>query len=343
MIEIPHIARLDVELLMDIKFYSRFFAIYVSKMKKDWARIDNDLSGRGMKKARDDYELKNILRWSRETEKRNKHLSKHPEDDDQVRDGMCEVSKQMYKEKIQKQKKMRRKKRYRKLWGNCVPLSNYKGCFIINQEMVLDRRRRRYQEDTLIYNEHKCKKENVIQATFKDDTLKSFYDKTYERKQENLDCERDARTFDQSSAVDESDVTAENEYSTQNRICKQNSIVECTNNFVIGTTSLTSGTNPEIFAEEVISFKGFGTYYEIRDIYPFVSSYLRRKMKNSLIESKWFIHYNSDCECEEQTINHSSAVDGSGAAADSENSCQKRICKQNPAIECTPNLENATI
>jgi hypothetical protein len=64
-------------------------------MKKDWSRIDNDLCGRGMKKARDDYELNNILRWSRETEKRNKHLSKHPEDDDQVQDGMCEVSKQI--------------------------------------------------------------------------------------------------------------------------------------------------------------------------------------------------------------------------------------------------------
>jgi hypothetical protein len=199
MIEISPIARLDVELLMDIKFYSRFLAIYVSKMKKDWARIDNDLCGKGMKKARDDYELKNILRWSQETEKRKKHMIKHPEDDDQVQDGMCEISKLLYKEKIQKKKKKRRKKRYHKLWSNCVPLSNYKGCFIVDQEMVLVRRRRRYQEDSLIYVEHvKSKKENVIQATFKDYSLKSFYGKPYERKQENLGCERDAQTFYQS-------------------------------------------------------------------------------------------------------------------------------------------------
>jgi hypothetical protein len=55
-------------------------------------------------------------------------------------------------------------------------------------------------------------------------------------------------------------VAAESENLFEKHICKQNSVVECTNNFVIGTTSLTWGTNPKIFAEEVISVKGFGTY-----------------------------------------------------------------------------------
>jgi hypothetical protein len=287
-------------------------------MKKEWARIDEDMNGKGMKKVREDHEMKNILRWNRETKARNKHLKKHPEDNDQELDCMNEISKLSYKEKTQKKAKKKRKKRYRKLWGNCVPLNNYKGIFIIDQEMVLDRRRR-YQEDTLKYEEHvKSKKENVIQATFKDSSLKSFYGKPYERKHENLGCESDAQTFYQSSALDESDGAAENEFRTQNRICRQTSVVECTNNFVIGTTSLTSGTNPNNFAEEVISSKGFGTFYEIRDIYSFISNYSRRKLKNSLIESKWFKHDNSDCECEAQTIDHSSAVDGSDGAAENE-------------------------
>jgi hypothetical protein len=43
-----------------------------------------------------------------------------------------------------------------------------------------------------------------------------------------------------------------------------------------------------------------------------------------------------------QTIDHSSTVDGSGVAAEGEDSCQKRIHRQSPAIECTPNLENGT-
>jgi hypothetical protein len=85
--------------MFDIKFYARFLAIFVSKMKKDWAKIDLDMNGKGMKKARDDYEIKNILKWNKETEKRNKHMKKHPEDDDSVNDGLCEICREMYKDK----------------------------------------------------------------------------------------------------------------------------------------------------------------------------------------------------------------------------------------------------
>jgi hypothetical protein len=34
-IEIPPIAKLDAELLFDVKFYARFLAIYLAKMKKE--------------------------------------------------------------------------------------------------------------------------------------------------------------------------------------------------------------------------------------------------------------------------------------------------------------------
>jgi hypothetical protein len=34
--------------------------------------------------------------------------------------------------------------------------------------------------------------------------------------------------------------------------CRQSSVVECTDNFVIGTISSTSGTNPNVSAEEAI-------------------------------------------------------------------------------------------
>jgi hypothetical protein len=109
-IEIPPIAKLDAELLFDIKLYSRFLAIYISKMKKDWAVIDEDMNGKGMKKARDDYEVKNILKWDQETRKRRKHLEKHPEDDDQSNDGLCEVCQEIYKEKVMKKAKRKKRK-----------------------------------------------------------------------------------------------------------------------------------------------------------------------------------------------------------------------------------------
>jgi hypothetical protein len=121
-------------------------------MKKDWAKIDEDMNGRGMKKAKDDYEMKNILKWDRAMEERKKHMEKHPKDDDYINDGICETNKELYRDKIKKKvKKKRMKKRYRKLWGNCVPLIKYRGSLSINQEMVLDRRKRRYEKEKYLH------------------------------------------------------------------------------------------------------------------------------------------------------------------------------------------------
>jgi hypothetical protein len=48
-IEIPPLARLDVSLMNDFKFYARFLAMYVTKMKKDWIKKDQSYFGEGMK------------------------------------------------------------------------------------------------------------------------------------------------------------------------------------------------------------------------------------------------------------------------------------------------------
>jgi hypothetical protein len=205
-------------------------------MKKDWVRIDEEMNGRSMKKAQLNYELKNIEKWSRETDEINKHVEKHPERDFRINDGSCLSSKEVYKDKIQRKKKKKRKKGYRKLWGNCVPLSNFKGHLFIDREMVLDRRKKRYEEDNLLYFEHvKSKREDKTQVTVKDNSLKSCYMKPDERKQEDLGCERDARTFNQPPAVCESDWAAGHENSDQKRIGKQSSVAECTNLFMVGT------------------------------------------------------------------------------------------------------------
>jgi hypothetical protein len=106
------------------------------------------------------------------------------------------------------------------------------------------------------------------------------------------------------------------------------------------------GTNPNFYAEEVISSKSFGNFFDIRGIFPISLGSLERKLKrkkNSLIESRCFRSDNLDCECDAQTIYHSSAVDGTGVAAESENLSQKQICRQNPAIECNKNFVNGTI
>jgi hypothetical protein len=85
---------------------------------------------------------------------------------------------------------------------------------------------------------------------------------------------------------------------------------------------LTSGTNLGNYTEEVIPSTSFGTFYKFREVFSFISRRLKRKFKlkmNSFIELRCFRLDNSDCECEEQTINQSSAVDGSGVAAEDDN------------------------
>jgi hypothetical protein len=178
-VEIPPIAKLDAELMFDLKFYSRFLAMHVAKMKKDWVKIDEDMNGRGMKRAQVDYEMKNIQRWSQDVEKRKRHLEKHPEDDDQAIYDKCETCAEVYKEKVLKKAKRRRKKRYRKLWSNSVPLVRYKGCLFINHEMVSERREKRYQEEKLLYEYFVIsrKEKKTTQATFKEASLKAYYGK----------------------------------------------------------------------------------------------------------------------------------------------------------------------
>jgi hypothetical protein len=101
-IEIHTIARIDVEQIKDIQFYSRFLAIYVSKMKIDWVRIDNEMKGKGMKEAKFNYEIKEIEKCNRRIKKLEEHVKKHPHHDFRVQDGSCLSSKEVYKEEIRR-------------------------------------------------------------------------------------------------------------------------------------------------------------------------------------------------------------------------------------------------
>jgi hypothetical protein len=52
-IEVPPLARLDVSLMEDFRFYSRFLAIYATKMKKYWVKKDENFFGDGLKERRE--------------------------------------------------------------------------------------------------------------------------------------------------------------------------------------------------------------------------------------------------------------------------------------------------
>jgi hypothetical protein len=53
-IEIPPFGRKDLNLKQVIRFYARFLGMYVSKMKKDWVKLDRNFHGTGMKQRIED-------------------------------------------------------------------------------------------------------------------------------------------------------------------------------------------------------------------------------------------------------------------------------------------------
>jgi hypothetical protein len=98
-------------------------------------------------------------------------------------------------------------------------------------------------------------------------------------------------------------------------------------------------------AEEAIIFKGFGRCYVIRDVYSFISTSLKKKIikKKILIDSQSYRLENLDCECQAQTINQSSNVDGPDGAADEGNLLSTQILRQTSAIESTQYSEIGNI
>jgi hypothetical protein len=161
-IEIPSLAKMDVEIIKDIQFYSRFLAIYISKMKKDWVRRDGNLNGQGRRNENISYEFKLNQECSNQVEEINNYVLEHPECDYRINDGSCLSSKAVFKNEVRGKKRKKKKKRFRKLWGNCPVLRDFKGRLSINQEMVLDRRKKRYQEEHLTYHEHFYQQEKKL-------------------------------------------------------------------------------------------------------------------------------------------------------------------------------------
>jgi hypothetical protein len=71
-------------------------------------------------------------------------------------------------------------------------LNNYKGRLIVNQDLVRERRKLRYEEEKCLYEVFVIKqkeKEEKFQMIIKDISLKGFYGRSYEGKYDNLDSE----------------------------------------------------------------------------------------------------------------------------------------------------------
>jgi hypothetical protein len=81
------------------------------------------------------------------------------------------ASKEVYKDKMKRKFQKRRKKRYRKIWGNCVPLNGYKDKMILKPKLVQERRKARYEEEKCLYEMYvvsQKKKDEKFQIIIKD-------------------------------------------------------------------------------------------------------------------------------------------------------------------------------
>jgi hypothetical protein len=120
-IKIPPLGHLDFELKPDLEFYTRFLALYVTKLRRDWVKIDEDFSGKGAIKYHRDCELKRIIKLDADYRKKRKKYEKHPE---YFQPGFEETTQEQMK-RFERVKRKKRRKKQDKMWNNCISLSNF--------------------------------------------------------------------------------------------------------------------------------------------------------------------------------------------------------------------------
>jgi hypothetical protein len=191
-IEIPPLWLLDFELKLDLGFYTRFLALYVSKIKRDWVKKEEKFSGKNPKRYIGDCWTKRLLKIGADFVRARTKYKNYPE---LFEPGFEERTKKVVR-KFEKGKRKKRKKKEFKLWNNCIRLSDYKGVMNINYEYMLKRREYRYKYECLnyaVFGYEKIKKEN---NTIYKSIITSKMNEPRERKLEILDRECEAQTID---------------------------------------------------------------------------------------------------------------------------------------------------
>jgi hypothetical protein len=100
-IEVTPLARLDVSLMEDFRFYARFLAIFASTMKKDWVKKDQGYF-RGSLKARKEKQK------NKQLEIDQAHYAKIMKDRKEFPEIACPGPEKAYYEREEKREKSRR-------------------------------------------------------------------------------------------------------------------------------------------------------------------------------------------------------------------------------------------
>jgi hypothetical protein len=209
-IEVPPLARLDTSLMEDFRFYARFLEIYVIKMKKDWVKKYESFFGEGLKERREKQKdvqfKKDWANYKKRIEDEKKFI--------EIREPG--LDRDFYDKEVSWQATKKRKKSFKKLWRNTIPLTLYRGTLEVSYEFVKRRRKEREKEEIFLFNPFgyyyaKKEKEPIIK-----DFNKAFYSEPREGRSESEDCECEAETINHQSNVVMIRLAAETEVSNKN-------------------------------------------------------------------------------------------------------------------------------
>jgi hypothetical protein len=213
-------------------------------MKKDWVKKDQSYFGEGLK-ARKQAQIDKQERIDQA------HYKKLMKDREEFPEIAVPGREEKFYEKEERWKlKKKRKKRYKKLWENTIPLVDYRGVLDVNFEMFLRRREKRAEEEKRLFEQYGYYYlRDEVEPMFKGFN-KLCYSEPRERRSESVDCECEVQTINHQSNVVMPRPAADTEVSNNNTYDRQRRYDESTEVSVDGNICLTSETDPKILSEE---------------------------------------------------------------------------------------------
>jgi hypothetical protein len=176
-------------------------------------------------------------------------------------------------------------------------LNEYKGILFVDYNHVIQRRRKRYEEDKSLfekYGYYYMKKE--IEPIIKGFS-KKCYSEPREHMSESMDCECEAQTINHQSNVVMTCPATETDVMYKKRNVMQRQYDESTSCLVDRTTCLILETDPKILVEKARHFIVFGSSY--------MKGSIRKKFMKTLKQCR---SETKERRCDEQSLRNNSLV-----------------------------------
>jgi hypothetical protein len=233
------------------------------------------------------------------------------------------IHRDCYEKEVKWEVKKKRKKRYKKLWENTVPLTWYRGTFEISYEMVKRRRKEQEKEEIFLFHNFGYSYVKKERKPIIKDFNKLCYSEPRERRSESVDCECEAQTINHQSHVVMIRPAAETEVSNKNTYDRQRRYDESTPVSVDGIICLTLETDPKVLIDEAHHCNIFRSSED--------GSLIQEGNVKALMQQKLEM---KDGKCNIQAFGNNSTVSIRGLAAETEVSNKNTYDREKPNTEC---------